>query len=60
MTPDNGGVILPLHLGNLHPFEQAMVVLLAFGPLLLLVATVVVARRRDAGREREPEEWEGD
>lgn len=37
------------HLGDLHAYEQLMVVLLAFGPLLLLVATVVVARRRDAG-----------
>lgn len=44
------------HLGDLHPYEQLMVVLLAFGPLLLLVATVVVARKRDAGEgAKEPE-----
>ncbi len=36
------------HMGDLHPFEQLMVVLLAFGPILLLVATVVIARKRDA------------
>lgn len=42
------------HLGDLHPFEQLMVVLLALGPILLLAATVVIARRRDAAEsERE-------
>jgi hypothetical protein len=39
------------HLGKLHPFEQALVILLAFGPVLLLAVTVWIARRRDAGDE---------
>ncbi|MDP3892549.1 hypothetical protein [Nocardioides sp.] len=36
-----------LHLGGLHPYEQALVVLLAFGPFLLLGAVVALQRRRD-------------
>jgi hypothetical protein len=34
------------HLGKLHPFEHALVLGLAFGPLLLLAVTIWVARRR--------------
>jgi hypothetical protein len=34
------------HLGKLHPYEHGLVMLLAFGPLLLLAVTVWVARRR--------------
>jgi hypothetical protein len=45
---------LPLHLGALHPVEQALVYLLAFGPFVVL-ALVVVARRRQDRRE-EPRE----
>jgi hypothetical protein len=37
----------PLHLGALHPYEQALVLGLAFGPFLLLALVVVVRRRRD-------------
>ena len=40
----------PLHLGALHPVEQALVYLLAFGPFLVL-AVVVVVRRRGERRE---------
>lgn len=36
-----------LHLGGLHPYEQALVLLLAFGPFLLLGAVILVQRRRD-------------
>ena len=39
-------VATPLHLGPLHPVEQALVFVLAFGPLLLLVLTIWVSRRR--------------
>ena len=39
--------VLPLHMGGLHPFEQALVFALAFGPFLLLAAVVVVRRRQD-------------
>ena len=34
------------HLGKLHGYEQALVVVLAFGPILLLAVTVWIARRR--------------
>jgi hypothetical protein len=40
-------VLVPLHLGKLHPYEHVLVVVLAFGPLLLLAVTVWIARRRD-------------
>lgn len=36
------------HLGDLHPFEQALVALLAFGPFVVLALVVVRQRRRDA------------
>jgi hypothetical protein len=39
--------VLPLHLGALHPVEQALVYLLAFGPFLVLGAVVLVRRRQD-------------
>jgi hypothetical protein len=38
--------VAPLHLGALHGVEQALVYLLAFGPLLLLAVTVWISRRR--------------
>ena len=40
------------HLGKLHPYEHALVLLLAFGPVLLLAVTIQIARRRT---EREEE-----
>ncbi|MFC4785410.1 hypothetical protein ACT8ZV_13105 [Nocardioides sp. MAHUQ-72] len=50
MTPP----VTPLHMGALHPVEQLLTVLLAFGPFLLLAAVVVVRRRQDrAGSARE-------
>jgi hypothetical protein len=38
--------ITPLHMGALHPYEQLLVFLLAFGPFVAL-AIVVYVRRRD-------------
>jgi hypothetical protein len=35
-----------LHMGSLHPFEQALTLLLAFGPFVVL-AVVVWRRRRE-------------
>ena len=46
-----------LHLGTLHPVEQALVLLLAFGPFAVLGLVVLRQRRRvadeahDEGRE---------
>ncbi|WP_109505813.1 hypothetical protein [Nocardioides speluncae] len=45
MTP------LPLHMGQLHPYEQALVLILAFGPFLILGVVVFVVRRRDLAEE---------
>jgi hypothetical protein len=38
---------LALHMGALHPYEQALVALVAFGPFLVLFVVVYVVRRRD-------------
>ena len=36
--------MVPLHMGSLHPYEQALTLLLAFGPFVVL--GLVVWRRR--------------
>ena len=36
-----------LHLGDLHPLEQTLVLLLAFGPFVVLGLVVRHQRRRD-------------
>ncbi len=41
MTP------VPLHLGSLHPIEQALTLVLAFGPFLVLGLVIVLRRRSD-------------
>jgi hypothetical protein len=43
--------LTPLHLGGLHPAEKALVLLVAFGPFLVLFAVVYVVRRRDIAQE---------
>lgn len=42
-------VVIPLHLGALHPVEKLLTFLLAFGPLVLLVLTIWLSRRRHSG-----------
>lgn len=44
-------LLVPLHLGPLHPVEQALVALVAFGPFVVLFGVVHVVRRRDARRD---------
>jgi hypothetical protein len=41
----------PLHLGALHPYEQLLVALVAFGPFAVLFVVVYVVRRRDVAAE---------
>ncbi len=41
----------PLHLGPLHPAEEALTYGLAFGPFVLLAVVIVVRRRLDAREE---------
>jgi len=43
--------VLPLHLGALHPVEQALTLVLAFGPFLVLGVVIWVRRRTDAADE---------
>jgi hypothetical protein len=48
-------VTLPvLHLGTLHPVEQALVLLVAFGPFVVLGLVVRRQRRRDASHDEPP------
>lgn len=49
MSPE----ILLHHLGELHSWEQVLVLLLAFGPFILLGIVVHVVRRRDLEGEEE-------
>ena len=44
-------VVLPLHLGGLHPVETLFVALLAFGPFVALGVVVYLQRRRDGGND---------
>ena len=45
-------MILPLHMGAMHPYEQALTLVLAFGPFVVLGALIVRRRRQDAGQEQ--------
>jgi hypothetical protein len=47
------GALVLEHLGKLHPVEHVLVLVLAFGPIVLLGLTIWIARRR---AEEEPEE----
>ncbi|MBS44256.1 MAG: hypothetical protein CMH83_14050 [Nocardioides sp.] len=50
-------VVVPLHLGALHPVEQALTLLLAFGPFVVLAVVVVLRRRAD---ERAAQDAQGE
>jgi hypothetical protein len=39
--------IVALHFGSLHPFEQALTLVLAFGPFVVLGAVIWWRRRQD-------------
>lgn len=47
-------LVVPLHLGSLHPFESVVLGLVAFGPFVV-VALVVARQRRQADQEQDPE-----
>jgi len=40
-----------LHMGAMHPYEQALTLVLAFGPFLVLGAVIVHRRRQDAAAD---------
>ncbi|MEI5672688.1 MULTISPECIES: hypothetical protein [unclassified Nocardioides] len=44
-------MVLPLHMGALHPVEQALTLALAFGPFVVLGIVVAVRRRQDRTAE---------
>jgi putative exporter of polyketide antibiotics len=43
------------HLGELHAYEQWLVLLVAFGPFVVLGVVVAVVRRRDVAAELDQE-----
>ncbi|MBB6626874.1 hypothetical protein H5V45_06025 [Nocardioides sp. KIGAM211] len=51
--------MIPLHLGALHPAEQALVYVLAFGPFVVL-GIVVAVRRRGEESPQEPRDGQLD
>jgi hypothetical protein len=47
--------LVALHLGPLHPVEQVLTLVLAFGPFVLLAVTIWITRRRNAAGDRDDE-----
>lgn len=45
-------LVIPMHLGTLHPAEQVATYLLAFGPFLVLWVVILVRRRAEAAADR--------
>jgi len=43
--------MVPMHLGELHAYEQVLTVLLAFGPFVVLGIVIAVRRRADRVEE---------
>ena len=46
--------MIPLHMGALHPFEQALTLVLAFGPFVVL-GLVIAHRRRSEHADGQPD-----
>jgi hypothetical protein len=44
--------VIPLHLGELHAYEQFLVLLIALGPFAVLGVAVYVVRKRDLAAEQ--------
>ncbi|HQR26153.1 MAG TPA: hypothetical protein PLP61_03840 [Nocardioides sp.] len=42
------GWVVPLHFGALHTYEKWLVLVLAFGPFLVLATVIVLRQRQDA------------
>lgn len=42
---------IPLHMGALHPVEQALTLALAFGPFVVLGIVIAVRRRQDRAED---------
>ncbi len=50
MSPD----LVVLHMGALHPVEQLLTLLLAFGPFVVLGGVIALRRRHDHESEDTP------
>jgi hypothetical protein len=50
-------LVVPLHMGALHPVESLVMVALALGPFVVLAVVVTVVSRRD--RRTEPGQGRG-
>jgi hypothetical protein len=52
-------VLVPMHMGAMHPYEQVLMLVLAFGPFAVLGLVVVLRRRADdraeAAQQVDPE-----
>ncbi|MEO9323120.1 hypothetical protein ABFT23_06485 [Nocardioides sp. C4-1] len=44
-------MVIPLHMGALHPVEQVLTLVLAFGPFVVLGIVIVLRRRADERAE---------
>jgi hypothetical protein len=53
-------LVVAAHLGGLHPYENALVMAIAFGPFIVLGVIVAVVRRRDIADESESGEHRPD
>ena len=47
---------IPMHFGQLHAYETALLMLLAFGPLVVAFVVTIVRRRDAADEEVDVEE----
>lgn len=43
--------MIPLHFGQLHPYEMWLALALAFGPFIVLTIVVVIRRRQAIAEE---------
>ena len=50
--------MIPLHMGALHPVEQALTLVLAFGPFVVLGIVIVIRRRAEQGHPARDQEGE--
>ncbi|WP_182380045.1 hypothetical protein [Nocardioides sp. WS12] len=49
------GALVAQHLGTLHPMEQALTIVLAFGPFVVLGIVIAFRRRAERAEERRDE-----
>lgn len=52
-------LVVLAHLGPLHAHERALVLLLAFGPFVVLGVVVAIRRRRDIAQEERERDHSG-